>query len=399
MAVRRILSMIELSERLKSLPTNYSSILKRKEKQLFGAGIDLINLRLGNPDQPVDARIIIAAQEALNNPSYSQYPSGKGLDVFLKAVADWFLHRFKVQLSTETEICALVGCKEGIAHLPLAFVNPGDVVLLPDPAYPVYLKAAAIAGATIYRLPLQKENGFLPDLESIPKEVLSRSKILFLNYPNNPLTVTAPRSFLESVVEWAHKHRILVAYDAAYSEIYFQEPTDSFLSIPGAREIGIEFHSLSKSFNMAGWRIGWVCGNSKAISALAKIKDNFDSGVFPAVQHAAAFAISQLKDDTATLRDLYKKRNRIFVDGLQKSGWNVQIPQGTLYVWAGVPSGFTSEQASARLLDEAGIVCTSGTDFGPSGEGYIRFSLTVDTKRLTEAAERIGSLRWSINYL
>ncbi|MFQ3676241.1 MAG: aminotransferase class I/II-fold pyridoxal phosphate-dependent enzyme, partial [Endomicrobiia bacterium] len=298
--------------------------------------------------------------------------------------------RFNVELDPETEVHSLLGSKEGIGHLPLAFVNPNEYVLVPEPGYPVYRSSTILANGKIHFMPLTEQNNFLPDLDIIPKEILKKTKLMFLNYPNNPTSQTATKEFFIKVVNFAKEHNIIVAHDCAYSEIYFDENDKpiSFLEIPGAKDVGIEFHSLSKTYNMTGWRIGWFCGNKKIVDGLATIKDNYDSGVFNAIQYAAITALSSSQDCVSEMRKIYKERRDIFVNGLKQIGLETQIPKATFYVWCKVPPSFTSISFVDKLLS-VGVVCTPGNGLGDSGEGYVRFALTVSVERIKEALERI----------
>ncbi|MCX7940377.1 MAG: aminotransferase class I/II-fold pyridoxal phosphate-dependent enzyme, partial [Endomicrobia bacterium] len=291
----------------------------------------------------------------------------------------------------------LIGSKEGIAHLPLAFVNPGDYVLVPEPGYPVYQSATIFAGGNVWYMPLKQENDFFPIFEEIPKEVLSRTKIMFLNYPNNPTTQIASRKFFEKVVEFAKEYNIIVAHDCAYSEIYFDDGEDerippiSFLSVPGAKEVGIEFHSLSKTYNMTGWRVGFVCGNREIIAGLAKVKDNYDSGVFTAIQVAAIAALEGSQECVESNRRIYRERRDVLIEGLKSLGLEVVVPKATFYVWCKIPKKETSISFAEKLLT-VGVVCTPGIGMGKSGEGYVRFALTVHKERIEEAVDRIRKI-------
>jgi len=309
------------------------------------------------------------------------------------AVADWYKSRFQVDLDPEKEVIALIGSKEGIAHMPLAFVNPGDVSLVPTPAYPVYNTATIFAGGESFFMPLAGENGFLPDLEAIPAEAAQKAKLLFLNYPNNPTAAVADEGFFEKVAAFARKHEILVCHDAAYSEIaYDGYRPPSFLQVKGAMEVGIEFHSLSKTYNMTGWRIGFAAGNREAIEALGAVKSNVDSGVFQAVQVAG---ISALKGDQACVDrmiEVYTRRRNIMVEGLRQAGFELETPKASFYLWVKAPRGNTSAQIATRLL-EKGVVVTPGNGFGEPGEGYFRIALTQKRERLAEALERIKAVQ------
>lgn len=385
---------MKYSQRIQNLPPYLFAEIDRKKKAAIDKGVDIISLGVGDPDRPTPPHIIKAGQEAMAKASNHQYPFGSGLLSFRKAVATFMQDRFKVTLDPATEIHSIIGSKEGLGHLPLAYLNPGDVALVPDPAYPVYKNATLFAGGEPYLMPLREENGFLPDLKAIPADILKRAKLLFLNYPNNPIAAIAPRNFLEEVVAFAKQHQLVVAYDNAYSEMYFDQPPLSFLEIPGAQDVTIEFHSLSKTFNMTGWRIGWVCGNADLIKGLSQIKDSFDSGAFQAIQEAGIAALQGPAAFVQDMRKLYKGRRDLFCDLMNKGGWNIKPPEATFYIWAHTPKGLPSTQVAGRLLEEAGVVCTPGVGFGPSGEGYVRFALSVEEKRLREAIERILKVRW-----
>jgi LL-diaminopimelate aminotransferase len=388
---------MKYADRINQLPPYLFAEIDRKKKAAIERGVDIISLGVGDPDLPTPAHVIKAGQAALAKAANHQYPFGAGLLSFRKAVAAWMNKRFDVALDPAAEIYSLIGSKEGLGHLPLAFLNPGDVALVPDPAYPVYKNATLFAGGKPYLMPLLEKNAFLPDLKKIPAAVLKKAKILFLNYPNNPVAAIAPRAFLEEVVAFAKKHKLIVAYDNAYSEMFYEEAPLSFLEIPGAKDVGIEFHSLSKTYNMTGWRIGWVCGNADLIKGLATIKDSVDSGAFQAIQEAAIAALEDSASEgfVKDMRTLYKRRRDLFVDAMTKAGWMMPKPAATFYIWARTPKGFSSTQTAGKLLDEVGVVCTPGVGFGPSGEGYVRFALSVDEKRMLEAVERIKKVKWA----
>ncbi len=387
---------MKYADRINQLPPYLFAEIDRKKKAAMDRGIDIISLGVGDPDLPTPDFIIKAGQSAIAKAANHQYPFGAGLLSFRKAVSAWMKKRFHVTLDPAGEIYSLIGSKEGLGHLPLAYLNPGDVALVPDPAYPVYKNATLFAGGEPCYMPLQENRDYLPDLGAIPADKLKRAKLLFLNYPNNPIAATAPRAFLEEVVAFARKHQLIVAYDNAYSEMYYGEPPLSFLEIPGAKEVGIEFHSLSKTFNMTGWRIGWVCGNAELVKGLATIKDSIDSGAFQAIQEAGIAALEDPHSEkfVKDMRLLYKKRINSFVDAMTKAGWVMQKPTASFYIWAHTPKGFTSTETAAKLLDEVGIVCTPGVGFGPTGEGYVRFALTVNDERMMEAVQRIQGVTW-----
>ncbi|MBW1985604.1 MAG: LL-diaminopimelate aminotransferase [Deltaproteobacteria bacterium] len=358
-------------------------------------GVDIIDLGVGDPDLPTPQFIIKRLQEAAQDPSTHRYPSYSGMDDFRVAVARWYRHRFGVELDPKREVVTLIGSKEGLAHMPLAFNNPGDLNLVTSPAYPVYHIGTLFAGAQSYFLPLLKENQFLPDLSQIPPDIARRAKMLFFNYPNNPTAAVADKNFFAQVVDFCRQFQIIAVHDAAYTEVAydgFRPP--SFLEVPGAKEIGIEFHSLSKTYNMTGWRLGFAVGNAQLVEGLGLVKSNIDSGVFNAIQWAG---ITALNSDQALVAErescrIYQERRDILVKGLQKLGYEVDLPKATFYVWLPVPRGLTSAQFTAHLLDHAGIVTTPGNGFGAPGEGYVRLALTVDKARIEEALVRLARL-------
>lgn len=385
---------LKISQRLEKLPPYPFIEIDKKKKKAISEGKQIISFGVGDPDLPTPPHIIEAGQKALANPKYHQYPFGAGLTEFRKAVAEWYQKRFNVQLNPETEIHSSIGSKDGLSHFHFAFINPGDVVLIPNPGYPVYNTGTIFTDGEPYFLPLKKENNFLPDLDSIPEKILKKSKILFLNSPNNPTSAVADEKYFKKAIALAMKYNFIIAHDAAYSEIYFEKPPISFLAVEGAKEVGIEFHSCSKTYNMTGWRIGWFCGNAEIVNAIGKAKDNFDSGVFEAIQIAGAAALSGAQDCVEELRKIYKERRDLLVSGLQKMGWNANLPQASLYVWSETAQGYTSAQTIEKLIDEASIIATPGNAFGQYGEGYIRFALTVPKEKIPTALERLNKIRW-----
>jgi len=375
------------------LPPYLFAEIDRKKKEVASKGVDIIDLGVGDPDLPTPPRIIEAMMRAVKEPANHRYPPYAGTRDFKAAIAEWYRDRFSVKLDPETEVIALIGAKEGIAHIPLAFINNGDMALVPTPAYPVYNIGTLFAGGRPYFLPLLKENGFLPDLSSIPEKIALKAKMIWLNYPNNPTAAVADKAFFESVVEFAHRYDILLCHDLTYSEIAFDgyRPM-SLLEIEGAKDIAIEFHSLSKSYNMTGWRIGFAVGNNEAIRGLGSVKSNVDSGVFQAIQVAGIEALKGNQESIIELMKIYAGRRDIMVSSLIDSGFAVNPPKATFYLWVPVPKPYTSVELTTILLTKAGIVVTPGNGFGKPGEGYIRIALTQDKKRLIEAADRIKSI-------
>jgi LL-diaminopimelate aminotransferase len=386
--------MLELAERLKRLPPYLFAEIDQKKREARARGVDVIDLGIGDPDLPTPPHIIRALQKAAEDPENHRYPSYEGMLAFRQAAADWYAKRFNVRLDPEREVLTLVGSKEGTAHMPLAFVNPGDIVLVPDPGYPVYAAGSWFAGGEVHWMPLRRERGFLPDLEAVPADIARRARLMYLNYPNNPTAAVATRDFFAEVVAFARSYGVLVCHDAMYSELKFDgyEPP-SFLETEGAREVGVEFHSLSKTYSMTGWRLGFCVGNQAAIAGLGKVKTNVDSGVFQAVQQAGIAALTGPQQLSEQYRRTYQERRDVAVGGLKALGWEVNPPRGTFFIWAPVPGGMDSRSFAARLLEEAGVVVTPGVGFGPSGEGFYRIALTVERARLAEAMERLRGLR------
>jgi LL-diaminopimelate aminotransferase len=387
------MSLFEQAGRLKKLPPYLFKEIDRKKAEVMSRGVDIIDLGVGDPDLPTPPHIIEALKRAADEPANHRYPTYSGMNDFKEVVAQWYKERFNVKLDSETEVVSLIGSKEGLAHFPLAFINPGETVLVPTPAYPVYHIATLFAGGESFFMPLVSENNFLPDLDAIPGETASRARIMFINYPNNPTSAVADLGFFDRVVEFAQKNEILVCHDAAYTEMAFDGfRAPSFLEADGAMELGVEFHSLSKTYNMTGWRIGFAVGNSKAIEGLGAIKSNIDSGVFQVVQLAG---IEALRGDQSCVREMvqvYTKRRDLMVKGLRDAGYEVESPKATFYLWVRVPEGHTSTEVATRLLEDAGLVVTPGNGFGEPGEGYFRIALTQKMERLAEAVERIKAV-------
>ncbi len=380
---------MDLARRLRALPPYLFAELDRKKEALLKKGVDVIDLGVGDPDLPTPKRVVERMREAVLDPSNHRYPSYEGLREFREAAARWYLRRFGVELDPSREVMALIGSKEGIAHIPLAFVNPGDGVLVPDPGYPVYSAATILAGGTPHPIPLLEERGFLPDLPAIPKDVAKGAKLLFLNYPNNPTSAVASKGFFEEVVAFAKEFDLIVCHDAAYSELYFESPPPSFLEAEGAKEVGVEFHSLSKTYRMTGWRIGFVVGSEDVIRGLRGVKTNVDSGVFQAIQIAAIEALEGDQRDVEEGREIFRRRRDLMLKELGALGLEVFPSPATFYLWVKVPQGHTSTSFCELVLLEAGVVFTPGVGFGKYGEGYVRIALTVGEERLEEALERL----------
>ena len=382
---------ITKADRLLQLPPYLFMEIDRLKAEVRAKGVDIIDLGVGDPDLPTPEHILKRLIEATQDPSNHRYPSYSGMNDFRKSVAAWYQRRFNVTLDPVEEVVTLIGSKEGIAHFPLAFINPGDYALMTSPGYPVYFSGTLFAGGRSYFLPLRKENHFLPDLSQIPGEVVRQAKVLFINYPNNPTGAVSDRSFFEGVVAFAREHRIIVGHDAAYSEIAYDgyRPL-SFLEVPGAKEVGLEFHSLSKTYNMTGWRIGFAVGNAQLIGGLSQVKSNIDSGAPQAIQWAGIEALEGPQSCLEEMRTVYRRRRDLMVRGLRQIGLSVASPQASFYLWVEVPKGYTSAQTTRHLLRQAGIVTTPGNGFGEPGEGYFRISLTVPQERLEEAVTRLS---------
>jgi LL-diaminopimelate aminotransferase len=379
--------------RVRTLPPYLFARIERLIKEKRAAGMDVISLGIGDPDRPTPDHIVAAMEKAVHKPEYHRYPSSEGRREFRLAASAWMRERFGVEPDPDTEVVALIGSKEGIAHLPWCYLDPGDTALVPDPAYPVYAGGTLLTGGVPYYLPLTSENGFLPDLAAVPPDVAGRARLLFLNYPNNPTGAVAGREFFESAVAFAREYGILICHDAAYSEIgYDGYRAPSILEVPGAADVAVEIHSLSKTFNMTGWRIGWAAGNQGAVGALSRLKSNIDSGAFGAVQEAAIAALTGPREAVAESNRIYQARRDLLVDGLNGLGLKVNPPLAAIYLWAGVPRGQTSASFAELVLERAGVVVTPGTGYGPQGEGWFRISLTTPTDRIREALERLAAM-------
>ena len=385
---------IQKAKRINELPPYLFAEIDRRKREALARGVDLIDLGIGDPDIPTPPAIIERLIESASKPVNHRYPNSSGLAEFRHAVADWYRKRFNVKLDPGKEVVSLIGSKEGIGNMAVAFVNPGDLVLVASPCYPVYHIGTAFNGGKNYFLPLKKENHFLPELDSIPAEVAKQAKLLWINYPNNPTAAVADKDFFKRVVDFANEKNVIVCHDAAYTEMgYDGYRPMSFLEVEGAKEVGIEFHSLSKTFNMTGWRIGMAVGNAELVGGLAQAKSNLDSGIFQAIQEAGIEALELGDKIVEPSRKIYQERRDILVDGLRAVGLECEKPRATFYVWVSTPGRLSSAEFTAKLLEEAGVVTTPGNGFGEAGEGYIRFTVCVDKSKLKEVAERIRQIK------
>jgi LL-diaminopimelate aminotransferase len=385
---------VKETERLGRIPAYVFAELERKLAEKKAAGVDVISLGIGDPDTPTFPHIVEAMQRAVADPSTHQYPSNRGRKEFRDAVAAFYAKRFGVELDAETQVMPAIGGKECIYHLNFAFLDAGDVALAADPGYPVYTGGPLLAGAEPVLMPLVPERGFVPDLGAIPAAKLDRARLMFLNYPNNPTGAVAPDGFFAEAVAFAREHGLLVVHDNAYSELTFDGyVAPSFLAEPGAMDVGVEVFSLSKAYNMTGWRCGAIVGNPDAIAHYWKLKTNVDSGLFEAVQLAGAEALNASQDPVREMAQIYARRRDLVIGALREIGIEIEPPKGTIYVWAPVPAGHTSASFAEEVLEQAGVVVSPGSAYGPNGEGFFRISLTVPDERLTEAVERMrGSL-------
>lgn len=381
---------MHVARRLEQIGAYLFADLDRKQEELQKKGVDVISLGIGDPDLPTPPHIIDALMEGATDPRSHRYPPYSGTLEFRKAVAAWYERRFGVKLDPEKEVLALIGSKEGLAHLPWATLNPGDVALVPDPGYPVYRSSTILADAAPYPMPLTRDRGFIPDFGAIPQDVLRKAKLMFLNYPNNPTAATASREFFAEAVAFARRHNILLAHDNAYSEIaYDGYRPPSILEVDGAKDVAVEFHSLSKTYCMTGWRVGFVVGNAAAVGALGKIKTNIDSGVFRAVQHAGIAALTGPQDMLPQRLRIYQGRRDRTTRALRSIGWDVPEIKVTFYVWIPVPDRTSSTRFAATVLERTGVVITPGIGYGTHGDGYVRLSLTITDHRLDEALDRL----------
>jgi LL-diaminopimelate aminotransferase len=381
---------VQLSQLITNLPPYHFADAKRKIAERKAQGVDVISLSMGDPDLPAPQPVIDRLCLELQNPENTRYPEYRGMRALHEAIAAWFEQRFGVQLTPERDILPLLGSKEGLAYQGAAILNAGDIALTPNPYYPAYVSAATMVGAEPYLLPLSAQNNYLPDLESIPPDVLKRARLLWLNYPNNPTAACADRAFFEQAVTFAQRHNLVIVHDMAYAEVYYEDMRPmSILQIPGAREVAVELHSLSKTYNMAGFRVGMLVGNAALIDAVARLKSNIDSGIFRPVQYAAIEALHLPSSWIAERNIIYRRRRDILVAGCNTLGMRSQAPKAGLYVWAAVPGGFTSRDFTNWLFDKTGIFITPGTNFGSAGEGYMRISLTAPDERIATALKRM----------
>lgn len=375
---------------MQNLPPYLFARIEKKIEEARQQGIDVISLGIGDPDQPTPKHIIDKMAETIYDAPNHQYPSSVGMLRYREAVANWYRARFGVELDAKTEVVSLLGSKEGIAHISFAYLNKGDINLVPDPGYPVYGIGTLLAGGESHLMPLKEENGFLPVLEDIPAEIARKAKLMFVNYPNNPTGAVADLDFYSRVVEFARSYDVLVCHDAAYSELAYEGyRAPSFLQAPGAKEVGVEFHSLSKTYNMTGWRIGWMVGNPAAVEVMGRFKSNVDSGVFQAIQYAAIAGLEGPQQCVQEMQQMYEQRRDAAVTGLRELGFKITPPRGSFYIWVPVPAGYTSASFAEAVLEKASVIITPGNGYGQYGEGYIRIALTVDKSRIAEAFQRI----------
>jgi len=383
---------VRFAKRLDQVPPYLFAELERKIAEKHRAGVDVISLGIGDPDLPTPQVVVDALAEAARDPGTHQYPTNHGSDEFRQAGADFYRERFGVELDPASEIVPALGGKEAVGHIAMALLDPGDVCLSPDPGYPPYTSGPLFSGADVHYLPLRAESGFLPDLESIPTDVLARANLLFLDYPNNPTGAVVEPGYFERAVELARANDLVVVHDNAYSELcYDGYSAPSFLETPGAKDVGVEIFSLSKGWNMTGWRVGWVAGNAEVVERYRQLKTNLDSGMFEALQLAGVAALTEARDFPREMSEIYRRRRDLMADALQRIGLAGSSPRATPYIWLRVPEGHTSESFTELVLAEAGVVVSPGPSFGPSGEGFVRISLTVPDERLEEAARRIAT--------
>ncbi|EGL15493.1 MULTISPECIES: aminotransferase class I/II-fold pyridoxal phosphate-dependent enzyme [unclassified Paenibacillus] len=386
------------STRLGSLGSAIFAEVAQWRREAEERGVDVIDLGIGSPDLPPSSRVIEALAEAVKNPQAYGYPGSEGTPEFRRAAAGWMNRRFGVTLDPQREVLALMGSQDGLAHLAMALCNPGDTALVPDPGYPIYAASLVLAGVQPVLMPLRESNGFLPQLESIPPETAEKASFLLLSYPGNPIPEAADRAFYEKALAFAERYDLLIVHDLAYSELaYGGYKPMSILELEGAKKRAVEFHSLSKSFNMAGCRIAFLAGNAEAVDALRRLKSNIDYGVFLPVQQAAVVALEEETSFPSSISAVYERRRDALVDGLRSIGWHVSRPKATMFVWARIPKGWTSRHISREILERAGVAMIPGDAFGAEGEGYVRIALVQPEERLREAVSRIGEIWQSVS--
>lgn len=385
---------MKIARRIENLPPYLFVEVVKKINAKKARGEEVISFAIGDPDIPTPPHIIERLCQAAQDPANHRYPESDSLPELRQAVAEWYQKRFGVSLDPDKEVLPLIGAKEGIAHIALCFIDPGDIALVPDPGYPVYSIGTMLAGGTPYYLPLTKENNFLPDLDIIPEDIVEKTKLLWINYPNNPTGAVADLDFFNKVVKFAQQHNLAVCHDAPYTEVAFDDYRPvSFLQADGAKEVGIEFHSLSKSYNMTGWRIGMTVGNATMINALKTVKSNMDSGIPQAIQYAAIEALTGPQDCIQQHNAIYQRRRDLVVDMLNHIGLEAESPRASLYVWAKVPEGYTSVDLANDLLEQVGVVVTPGIGYGKNGEGYVRLSLTIPDAGLVKGLSKLAGWR------
>ena len=383
---------MRVAKRIDRLPRYLFVEINEKIAEKRAEGVDVINFAIGDPDLPTPSHIIEYMCEAAHNPANHRYPETAGLPQLREAIAGWYQRRFSVALDPNREVLPLIGSKEGIGHIAFVFIEPGDIALVPDPGYPVYARGTLLAGGEPYFMTLRAENDFLPDFENIPKDIARRAKLMWLNYPNNPTGATAELDFFEKAVYFARQHSLAICHDAAYTEVAFDGyKPPSFMQAAGAKEVGVEFHSLSKTYHMTGWRIGMVVGNAEMINALFRVKSNLDSGIPQAIQHAAIKALNSSQEHILEYNAILQRRRDKLMQAINQIGLRARVPKATFYIWASVPQGYTSTDFADKLLNEAGVAVTPGIGYGNEGEGYIRFSLTLPDDRLEQGIERLLS--------
>ncbi len=387
--------MIKLSSNMKKFKPFLFEELYRKERAEREKGRNVISMAVGDPDIPTHQEIVDFAIKESKNYINHRYPNTKGNLNLRQAISRWHEKRHGIKFHPDDEISVLIGSKEGIAHLPFVVLEKKDICLIPDPTYPTYKTGVLLCGSEIYNVSLKEENGFLPDLGKIPQKVVNRSKLFFLNYPNNPTGAVANKEFYKELLKWALKNEIILALDCAYCEIYFKERTSSIFELPQANKIAVEFYSASKTYCMAGWRIGWAVGNSKLVRALNQVKENIDSGQFNAIQNSVAYALDNHERIVPSIRNKFKERASFFSSALISCGWKVQEPGGSCFIWAKNPVKCSSSKAAVFILENANVLAAPGIGFGKNGEGYIRFSLTLEDELLIESAKKIRNLDWS----